>query len=361
MGSPATVGILFGMERTFPQALAAQINERSGGSVGARPLRVGAIRLDELPEDDVILDRISQDVPFYRTVLKAAAVRGVQVINNPFWWSADDKFTDNLIAQAVDVAVPRTVLLPHRDHPPGTTADSFTNLAFPLDWHEIFAYLGFPIFLKPAYGGGWKDVYKVDNAGEFFAAFARTHSLCMIAQEAIRFSEYYRCYCLGRSRVRIMRYDPNLPHEYRYVQDTQPMDAALERRITRDCLALCDALGYDFNTLEFAVRDGIPYAIDFMNPAPDADLHSVGQENFAWVVAQAADFLIERALSPRPFEATGSWPARLNGAQAARAAGSTAPAVPAAAQAAASAAPAAASAAPAAPRSRRAQPARKRA
>jgi hypothetical protein len=137
----------------------------------------------------------------------------------------------------------------------------------------------------------------------------------MIAQEAIQFTEYYRCYCLGRSQVRVMRYDPKVPHEHRYVRGAPPIDPALEKRITRDCLALCDALGYDFNTLEFAIRDGIPYAIDFMNPAPDADLHSVGPDNFAWVISQAAEFLIERALSPRPFEATGSWPMQLNGDQ----------------------------------------------
>ncbi len=313
MGNPATVGILFGMERTFPQALAQAINARGEGKVEARPVAVGAVRTDEIPPYNIILDRISQDVPFYRTYLKGAAAHGVQVINNPFWWSADDKFTNGIIAQAAEVAIPRTVLLPHRDNPPGTSGDSFTNLVYPLDWHDVFSYLGFPIFLKPAYGGGWKDVYKVDNPGEFFAAYARTHTLSMIAQEGIQFTEYYRCYCLDRSRVRIMRYDPKVAHEHRYVRGAPPVDSILETRIRRDCLALCEALGYDFNTLEFAIRDGIPYAIDFMNPAPDADLHSIGPDNFAWIVDQSAEFLIERALSPRPFEATGTWPARLDG------------------------------------------------
>jgi glutathione synthase/RimK-type ligase-like ATP-grasp enzyme len=312
MANPATVGILFGMERTFPAALAEAINAKAGGKVTARPVDVGATSLDTIPSCEVILDRISQDVPFYRTYLKAAAARGAQVVNNPFWWSADDKFTDNLIAQSVGVAVPKTVLLPHRDHPPGTTAESFTNLTFPIDWSEVFSYLEFPMFLKPAYGGGWKDVYRVANPDEFFAAYSRTGSLTMILQEAIEFTEYYRCYCLDRSRVRLMRYDPKMPHEHRYVQGAPPVDRALGERINRDCLALCDALGYDFNTLEFAVRDGIPYAIDFMNPAPDADLHSVGPDNFGWVVDQASEFLMERALFPRPFEATGTWPGRLD-------------------------------------------------
>jgi glutathione synthase/RimK-type ligase-like ATP-grasp enzyme len=236
---------------------------------------------------------------------------GAQVVNNPFWWSADDKFLCNIIAMAAGVAVPKTVLLPHKDPPPNTSGDSFTNLEFPLDWHGVFSYLGFPIFLKPADGGGWRDVYKVDDPDGFFAAYDKTHSLCMLAQEAIEFDSYYRCYVLGRERVRVMRYDPKAPFERRYVRNGPPTEPRLLRRIEKDCLALCNALGYDFNTVEFAVRDGVPIAIDFMNPAPDCDLFSIGQENFDWVLANSAEFLIERTLKPRPFEMTGSWPERL--------------------------------------------------
>src|SRR5512145_785551 len=78
------VGILFGQERTFPEGLARRINEQGGGRVTARPVRVGAALQDELPHYHLILDRISQDVPFYPTLLKSLAARGTQVINNPF-------------------------------------------------------------------------------------------------------------------------------------------------------------------------------------------------------------------------------------------------------------------------------------
>ena len=60
---------------------------------------------------------------------------------------------------------------------------------------------------------------------------------------------------------------------------------------------MCRALGYDLNTVEFAVEDGIPYAIDFLNPAPDADMHSVGQENFEWIVNAVAELAVKKALS----------------------------------------------------------------
>jgi hypothetical protein len=271
-------------------------------------VQIAALTDIDIGRYDLILDRISHEVPFYRTFLKCAIFRGAQVINNPFWWSADDKFFDNLVAQALGVAVPHTVLLPHKTHPPNTTSQSFRNLRF-VDWDEVFQYLGFPVFLKPAYGGGWKDVYRCEDRQAFFAAYDQTRDLCMMAQEAIEFSDYYRCYVIGRQRIRIMPYDPRQPHDRRYVLNPPPLDARMKARIERDALKLCEGLGYDMNTVEFAVRGGVPYAIDFMNCAPDADLHSVGRENFDWVVINMAEVLIDAASNPRPFEPTGSWPA----------------------------------------------------
>jgi hypothetical protein len=300
------IGILFGMEDTFPWALITAINAKGEGKVEASACEISYLKDDGVFPYDLILDRISHEVPFYRTYLKCAAASGVTIVNNPIWWSADDKFFDNLVAKAAGVAVPRTVLLPHKQYPPNTEAKSFRNMRF-VNWDEVFTYLGFPIFMKPAYGGGWKDVYKVHDPEEFFAAYDQTRDLAMMAQEAIEFDAYYRCYVLGRKRVRIMMYDPRKPHHLRYVADyhTPP---ALEARIHRDALALCDGLGYDMNTVEFAVRGGVPYAIDFMNCAPDADRHSVGEENFDWMVNNMAEVLIEKVVSPRKLELTGNWP-----------------------------------------------------
>jgi len=301
------IGVLFGMERTFPAALADEVNRQANGEIACEPVSIGHLRQDEKPEYDLILDRISHEVPYYRTFLKQCMFRGVQVVNNPFWFSADDKYFGNLVALQNGVAVPRTVLLPHKKHPPGTQGESYTNLRFPIDWEAVFQYPGFPIYMKPSSGGGWKSVYRCANVEEFFAAYEDSDDLCMMAQEEIVFSEYFRCYVLGRERVHLMRYDPRRPHHERYVRNAPPIDAALAEKLERDCLALCNALGYDFNTVELAVRDGIPYAIDFTNPCPDADVHSVGEDNFAWIVRNAAEFLIDRVQNPRPLELSGTW------------------------------------------------------
>ena len=290
------IGVLFGQERTFPLALVERINAMGGGDVVAEPVRIGGVSLETPRTYDLVLDRISQDIPFYRAALKKLAADGTIVVNNPFWWSADDKFFNNVLARAVGVAVPKTVLLPSNQHPPDTTSESMSNLAYPLDWEAIFSHVGFPAYFKPYSGGGWKSVYRVENPQEFFAAYAASAQNVMTLQEEIVFEEYFRCYVIGRSRVHMMRYDPRQPHINRYVRNAPPIDPALHERIRGDCLKLTEALGYDFDTLEFAVRGGVPYAIDFLNPAPDADPASVGEENFRWVLEHSATWLIERVL-----------------------------------------------------------------
>jgi hypothetical protein len=289
-----TIGILFGQERSFPHALIDRINRAGAEGIAAQPVRIGGVSLETPPPCDLILDRISQDIPFYRAILKKFAADGTVVVNNPFWWTADDKFFNNVVAKRIGVAVPKTVILPSNQHPPDTTSESMTNLKFPLEWDEIFSHVGFPAYFKPYSGGGWKSVYRVTGPEEFFAAYHASGQNVMTLQEEIVFDEYFRCYAIGRREVHVMRYDPRRPHHERYVRDSQPVDPTLRQRIVGDCIRLTEALGYDFDTLEFAVRDGVPYAIDFLNPAPDADLHSVGADNFEWVLEQASRWLIDR-------------------------------------------------------------------
>src|SRR5580700_7007920 len=292
------IGILFGMENTFPPALVAKINAMKVDGVEAEFVKIGGIRMDEPKKYAVIIDRISQDIPFYRAYLKNAALTGTIVVNNPFWWTADDKFFNYALATKLGVAIPPTVILPHKKHPEGTTDQSMRNLMYPLNWEEVFEYVGFPAFLKPYSGGGWKHVYKVDSPEEFFHQYNQTGDLCMTLQHGVEFEEYYRCYVVAQEKVHIMKYDPKAPHHERYVKGNPPPSSnKLQERIVKDSLTLCQALGYDLNTVEFAVEDGVPYAIDFMNPAPDAEITSVGQSNFEWVVDAVAEMAVKKALS----------------------------------------------------------------
>ncbi len=300
------IGILHGKERSFPEALVERINSKKAAGIMAEPVHISKAVQGEGSGYAVVFDRISQDIPFYRTWLKNAALTGAAVINNPFWWSADDKYFNNCLMTKVDVPVPKTVILPSRQLPDDTSDESFRNLAYPLDWDGIFQYVGFPAYMKPFAGGGWKHVYKIRDKEDFFAKHSETGQLVMLLQEEIVFTEYYRCYCIGGKYVRIMSYEPRNPHHLRYVADWKPSDEKV-KLMTDIVLRINKYLGYDFNTVELAIRDGVPYAIDFCNPAPDADRNSVGEENFNWVVETTANFAIEKAMAQKDGQDNLTW------------------------------------------------------
>lgn len=295
------VGILVGREKTFPDALIRAINERGKGETTAEFMKLGGIRHDAPPQYDLVVDRISHEVPFYRATLKRLALEGTVIINNPFWWSADDKFFNFSLAHKIGVAVPKTVLLPQKDYIPGIVTESLRNLEFPLDWQGIIDYVGLPAILKPFDGGGWKNVSRVNSLEELWAEYDATGTLCMTLQEFINFDQFVRCYCVGQQEVMIMAYDPRKPYlsGEQYIHDPNYLAPKLAERVTKDVRTLCSALGYDLNTVEFAIKDNIPYAIDFMNPAPDAELASVGEFYHNWIVSAMTDFIFKKLAEPR--------------------------------------------------------------
>jgi len=232
------IGILFGKERSFPEAIIKRINEKKAKGIIAEPVKIDKVMQGEGSGYAVILDRISQDVPFYRAFLKNASISGT--------------------------------------------------------------------YMKPFAGGGWKHVYRLESKEDFFEKHAETGQLVMLLQEEIVFEQYFRCYCIGRKYVHIMPYEPRNPHHLRYVANFKPSKSLL-KEMEQIVLKINNYLGYEFNTVELAVRDGVPYAIDFCNPAPDADLQSVGTENFEWVIEHAAKYLIEVAESNDPKVGNLSW------------------------------------------------------
>ncbi len=292
---PKRVGLLIGIENTFPEPFIEVVNEkgRRDGITAELCVLGGTPEIDDLPYS-VIVDRISHEVPFYRGYLKSAALQGTVVINDPFWWEADEKFFECTLARKIGVAVPKTVLLPNKQYIVGIDPQrSLRNLQFPLDWERVVAYTGLPAVLKPNTGGGWKNVSVVWSIDELIHAYDHSGQLTMILQEFINWEDYVRCICVG-GEILPIRYNPTAPFHERYVIDS-PVEGELRERIVADAQTLVNALGYDMDTVEFAVRDGVLYAIDFLNPAPDFDNFSIKEDNFAWVLDRMSDLVLRYA------------------------------------------------------------------
>ena len=290
------IGLLVGREWSFPPAFIEEVNGRKAG-VTAEYITLDITRMAEPSEYAVIIDRISHEVGFYRAYLKHASLLGTKVVNNPFMWSADDKFFDATLATTLGVASPKTVVLPNKDYIPGIShSESLRNLKFPMDWKGAIEYVGLPCVLKDAHGGGWRDVYICNSLQEVWKHYNESGLLTMVLQEFIEWDKYIRCLCLGQEYVLPMQYDPK---GRRYIDDPYYLSPDLRTRIVDDALALVTALGYDMNSVEFAVRGDVPYAIDFMNPAPDMDINSLTKPFFDWTVKHMADMAIKMAKAKR--------------------------------------------------------------
>jgi hypothetical protein len=301
------IGLLCGREYSFPPAFLERVNQvgaRHGITAGF--VKLAGTRMGEPSGYRVIVDRISHEVEYYRAYLKHAVLEGAYVINNPFWWTADDKFFNYSIAQRLGVAVPKTVVLPQKSYPPDVdlSAESLHNMAYPIDWEGLLDYVGRPAILKPYSGGGWKHVYKVHNRQELVDAYDRTGPYCMTLQEFIEFRHYVRCFTFGKTDIVPVVYDP---HQRRYLVQHDHLTADLGARIVRDAQTLNTALGYEMNTIEFAVKDDVPYAIDFLNPAPDFERDRITPFYFDLVVQRMADLVVDRALHGKPQETWPKW------------------------------------------------------
>jgi len=290
------IGLVVGREWSFPPAFIEEVKRRDEGVV-AEYVKLGGTSMDQLVDYAVVIDRISHEVPYYRTFLKHAVLQGAVVVNNPFMWASDDKLFDASLATKLGVASPRTVALPNKDYIPGIKhEESLRNLEYPLDWRAIIDYVGLPCILKDAHGGGWRDVYICRTIDQLLEHYNSSGLLTMIVQEFIEWDHFVRCLALGRREVLPMKYDPKAR---RYLVEHAHLSPELGRRVVDDSLTLMRALGYDMCSLEWAVKDGVPYAIDFMNPAPDMDLYSLTPHYFEWTVQHMADMAIRMAKEPR--------------------------------------------------------------
>jgi hypothetical protein len=299
------VGLLCGREYSFPPAFIDRVNTLGGPhGITAEFVKLTGTIMGEPSGYRVIVDRISHEVEYYRAFLKHAVLTGTYVINNPFWWTADDKFFNYAVAQKLGVAVPKTVVLPQKSYPPGIdlTAESLHNLGYPIDWDGLLDYVGRPAILKPYSGGGWKHVYKVNNREELLAAYDITGPYCMTLQQFINFDQYVRCFTFGKDDITPVRYDV---HERKYLVEHEYLSSELGERIVNDARTLNNALGYEMNTIEFAIQDGVPYAIDFLNPAPDFERDRITPHYFELVLDRMSNLVVDRALNGRPQQ---SWP-----------------------------------------------------
>ncbi|MBI5497010.1 MAG: hypothetical protein HY904_18490 [Deltaproteobacteria bacterium] len=299
------VGIMRGRENSFPNALIEKINGMKGG-ITAEFNMMGGTSMGEPNPYRVILDRISHEVPYYQVYLKQASMQGTYVINNPFWVHQDDKFFGYSLAQRLGIPVPKTVVLPNRQHIADISPESLRN-QWPVDFEARLKEVGLPCIMKPAFGGGWKNVHKIHNLDECIQKYNESGQLTMMLQEFIQWDDYIRCLVIGRKYTRPIRYIPRPFARGEYVQDLSVLNKKHAAKAEEFSVLFNEAIGYDTNAMEFAVRGDTLYAIDITNHACDMDHNSLRDAHFPWTVEHVAKFIVETAKSDARNKACAAW------------------------------------------------------
>lgn len=291
------IGILYGQETSFAEELLQRINGKKLRDIRCDSITIDSVLQGKSDPYNVIIDRVSYDVPFFLSYLKNQALSGCAVLNNPFLESAHEWFFNMSLAYNLGVRVPRTALLPSNEEPEGIDESYLRNLKYPLDWDGIFNFVGFPAYIRPykMRPESFNNIYKVKDRDDFFDVYNQTGRALMMLQEAIDFKDFFRAYAVGSESVHIMKYDPKKPYDLRYIIDPKPIESSLIKRMEDSVLRIDKALGLDFSSYEIAVKEGIPYLTEVGNPFPEADVSTVGVENCDWAVEEVARNVIKRA------------------------------------------------------------------
>jgi hypothetical protein len=282
------VGILVGREQSLSDALLRDIGERGRGQITAELVKVGGVRLNESPGYDLVIDRVSHEVPFFRAYLRRIAMDGTIVINNPFMGFEDDRLLQNSLASKLGLSVPKTVLLPQKEYPPNVTSESLRNLEYPIDWQGIVDYVGLPAILRPLKSSTNQEGVRIDSLETLWREYDRTGTECMVLEQALEYEQVVRCYCLGEDNSQIVP-----------LSQDQQLDSRLRDQISQQALILSSAMGNDLSCLEFSVREGMGYLTKVNNSISDSELLSLSEAQQGWLIYGLVDLVLRRLQEPQ--------------------------------------------------------------
>lgn len=290
------IGFIIGRERDFPEAVMARVNSEYD-DVRAELVKLGGTRYDAEVPYDVIVDRMSHEVPYYSSYAKYATMHDCYVINNPYTWAIDTKFMSSALVRKLGFKTPRTVVLPNKDISSENVPDSFRNLEYPMDWQGIVDYIGSPAIFKDIRSGGRRFAHRVNNVDELIQRYDESGTRTMILQELLDSNDHVHCMVIGGEHTLLLSY---MYDDRRYKNCELDLDGRIAQEISQAALKLTAIYKYDINLVEFAVKDDEVYVITASNPSPQISRDLMTRAQFDWIVNTVTDLAVDRARKPIP-------------------------------------------------------------
>lgn len=257
---------------------------------------------------DLVIDRLTH---WYHTsrewIKKAVVLDDLYVFNNPWSIQANEKHTSYCAMMRLGMPVPRTWMVPPKAYPRMADLEpTLQRYARLFDLAEIGRAVGYPQFMKPYDGGGWKGVTKIENETELRASYEASGTDIMHLQAAVLpYDRFVRCIGLG-PQTRVINYDPAAPLHDRYRPDVGFLPAAGQRMLEDITLTINAFFGWDFNSCEALLKDHEWYPIDFANACPDSQVTSL-HYHFPWLIQANLRWAIFCAATQRPMRKNLDW------------------------------------------------------
>jgi len=307
------IGLLLGDEEDWPTALellTQHLNPQIFHNGNTYDIQVERIRIHPFPLTasttyDLVIDRLAYWHYNPREWLKKAALlNGVYMLNNPFTFQSMEKHSAYCAMLRLGLNIPETWLIPSKSGPDTekyrVTARKYHDM---FDLTEIAQRIGYPLFMKPFDGGGWRDVSRINNEADLLRAYDQSGQTLMHLQRGIdNYQVFVRALAIG-PQVCNFRYDPTRPMHERYVIDHGFLDAAKGREAQIITKVINAFFRWDFNSCEAILKEGVLWPIDFANACPDIAITSL-HYYFPWAIKSLLAWSIFCLVTERPMHIT---------------------------------------------------------
>ncbi|MFB6720220.1 RimK family alpha-L-glutamate ligase [Kribbella sp. NPDC056345] len=286
------IGLLLGAEEDWPQAFEALLRKVGPVKTASGTHEFEAERLTIEPFDlndpvrvELVIDRLAYWYYHPREWLKKAALmNGTYLLNSPFTFQSMEKHSAYCAMLRLGLKIPKTVLVPYKN-PVDNVRWAYTsakyNKTFDLD--AIAEDLGYPLYMKPFDGGGWRGVSRINNKVDLHHAYDQSGEMLMHLQATIDYDKFARALSIGAETM-VMDFRPDEPMHNRYAVSHGFLSQSAGHQAVAISRIVNAFFGWEFNSCEMLVRGDSVHPIDYANACPDVAVTSL-HYYFPWAIS----------------------------------------------------------------------------
>jgi len=285
------IGLLLGAEEDWPQAFEEILRRVGPVTVDGVTHRLTSERLTIEPFDltdvvrtDLVIDRLAHWYYHPREWLKKAAlVNGTYLLNSPFTFQSMEKHSAYCAMLRLGLKVPKTILVPYKN-PVDNVRWAYTSAKYNRDFDldAIADQLGYPLYMKPFDGGGWRGVSRVNNREDLHRAYDQSGEMLMHLQATVDYDKFARALSIGPETM-VMDFRPDEPMHNRYAVSHGFLSESAGSQAVAVSRVVNAFFGWEFNSAEMLVAGDEVYPIDYANACPDVAVTSL-HYYFPWAI-----------------------------------------------------------------------------